>query len=657
MLKYRINKNNLKSELFPIYGIKSIMEDLISKEINIVYPNGFISEYGKENPKIGINDEIIFNRTDNNDVFFQEKKRIKKCVESGENITFIIDSFSDILLSVDGISLEELAYTPNNNRRKKYLVFYLSKPHCAIRGEDIKGGIKELLYDDYSADIKDSTKKRCENDYVIYNNRFLYRANGVNDNNRYTFDNVTYGNKCDSEIIIKFNGSINSILEQSGSNWEYTDGILQLKNCITPIRVSGNYERYLLLWENTNDNIANFIINNVYSITCLLRDDRFIIRENGIDCKLVNNVTISKKRDYFELSNLIENDFITNLNQEFLLKEKYVNEIKDIYKNKIIDYEKQIFEAVCSDGNPVSEIKFILNFRERPIKDIIMDKSGNTLYYDYGDWKTRDDLLWNKYEFKNTENKQLKLKNSISGITNIEKHSDLLGYLGFTDDDVYYRKNKLMKSFIRLSFYTTQNRLTQVLLFTSTIFLKEYELYGKYIKLVGDNKVGKIPATLLENVGENRIDAFFDCKGKFRNDLSLMENNYSSEGYYLYLFPSILGSENEATIYMKVEFCHAKYGYTIPFIMPMDENGIIAPTAENFPISYLNNGYIDTKRLFNDMYIPIKIKYNKKKNKYTWQCDSLTNDEHKMEFCLFEPRVNDGEPKSGTTKETIVTWE
>ena len=37
--------------------------------------------------------------------------------------------------------------------------------------------------------------------------------------------------------------------------------------------------------------------------------------------------------------------------------------------------------------------------------------------------------------------------------------------LGFTDEDVYYQKKKISKSFIRLSFYNNKNPLDQMLLF------------------------------------------------------------------------------------------------------------------------------------------------------------------------------------------------
>ena len=59
--------------------------------------------------------------------------------------------------------------------------------------------------------------------------------------------------------------------------------------------------------------------------------------------------------------------------------------------------------------------------------------------------------------------------------------SDLVGLLDFTNNDVYYQKSKLAKSFLRLSYYDSTDPQTQTLLATSTVFVDEHALFKKYI--------------------------------------------------------------------------------------------------------------------------------------------------------------------------------
>lgn len=59
--------------------------------------------------------------------------------------------------------------------------------------------------------------------------------------------------------------------------------------------------------------------------------------------------------------------------------------------------------------------------------------------------------------------------------------SDLVGLLGFTNNDVYYQKSKIGKSFLRFSYYDSIDPQNQTLLATSTVFMDEHSLFKKYI--------------------------------------------------------------------------------------------------------------------------------------------------------------------------------
>ena len=59
----------------------------------------------------------------------------------------------------------------------------------------------------------------------------------------------------------------------------------------------------------------------------------------------------------------------------------------------------------------------------------------------------------------------------------------MLGLLGFTESEIKNRAKKLGKSFLRLSFYSTDDPKTQVLLGTSTVFFNEQLAFKKYMDL------------------------------------------------------------------------------------------------------------------------------------------------------------------------------
>ena len=63
------------------------------------------------------------------------------------------------------------------------------------------------------------------------------------------------------------------------------------------------------------------------------------------------------------------------------------------------------------------------------------------------------------------------------------EQSDLLGLMHFDNNDVFYQKSRISKSFLRLSFYDSTDPQKQSLLATSTVFMNENSLYKKYIDI------------------------------------------------------------------------------------------------------------------------------------------------------------------------------
>ena len=436
-------------------------------------------------------------------------------------------------------------------------------------------------------DEKSEKVRRCPNDYVVCNNIFLLQASDVDDGGKYIFD----------EQPIK-NYKHNIYFYYDGERYD-------LNNCLVPVFDDGNDNRELLYWEIPSDvkvgetSIDDFIVNNFYSLEFYTNDDRFIKNDNT----LRDGVKIYKLCNTIDINIPIGESFENNMNQRELIIDNFITKVVDENINEIVDMEKQIFKPVIVDGNGktvcenVNKINFNFNILKRE------------------DW---------------SENKP----NGERG----ENNPSLLGEIGFNDDDVYYQKNCIKKSFIRLSFYDNPYRNKQSLLFYSTIFLDSGELYGKYTKNINRGFTKTEGSEMVSNNGDT-IANFepLECSLSITNAFNRMK---SSEGYYLYLYPSLCKGNEPTTIYMKVEFNHAKYGHTIPLSTPSDNN-------------CKTNGYIgggeDTytkqmNKLLSDLYIEVKIRYNKEENCYEWYVSDkgsvIKNEDYEITFNLYEPIVN-----------------
>jgi hypothetical protein len=183
--------------------------------------------------------------------------------------------------------------------------------------------------------------------------------------------------------------------------------------------------------------------------------------------------------------------------------------------------------------------------------------------------------------------------------------SNLIGYLGFTDEDIYNQKNRVKKTFIRLSFYDSKDPLTQNLLYYSTIFLDGGDLFGKFVKrkawLSEDENYDEVlnPVVWSSAATTDPCSAV-TCQMMVNDEYDMTR---SGEGFNIYLFRADAPIENELqNIYMKVEFNHAGYGRTVPLIRWPKELGANGEENLNGSARKLTMGtYLDA------LYIPIQI--------------------------------------------------
>lgn len=325
----------------------------------------------------------------------------------------------------------------------------------------------------------------------------------------------------------------------------------------------------------------------------------------------------------------------------------YVKDVEDSLIPPVIDMERVKYIPVVKSENNMSIVTSItMNFHFR--KRVMVDEntvSANTKLTRINQYRdgwyidmNSDDTWWNGYEYDGHDFSPTTFINFINMKGN---DSDLLGYLNFTDNDIFYKKQKVGKSFIRLSFYTSKDVTEQKLLYYSTIFLDSTELYGKYVRqlmLIEENEEVR-NNNILYSDNENTWTVFCDSNlTNSRLDSKLtITNEYdrtkSAEGFNIYLFASDVDikdeNEDDRTIYMKVEFNHAGNGKTIPMIQwPKDDSG-------NYHGVLMSN-------LINYMYIPIKIK--KVDDKYVYyipSADNVPSENKTINLVLFEPKLDD----------------
>ena len=362
----------------------------------------------------------------------------------------------------------------------------------------------------------------------------------------------------------------------------------------------------------------------------------------------------------------------SDLYKEGNLAEYFVQREVEKVINSPIEMEKYAYTPVVVsgivNGKPTFEdctkINFNLHFR----------------VHDGDDWTVSDTNTWNfdKYGSHNTPsaNKYYSYAQNINPM-DVESQwkrscqSDLLTYAGFITNDVRYQKNKLKKSFIRLSFYDSDNPGSQNLLAYSTIFVDCNKLYSKFISKMNFNcyfnsdgdivkgiKVDREvntaihPDSLVEIIGkkklgiedieEYRLSSQISVKNRFTSD-------NSSEGFYLYTWELDDNPTEPVDVYMKVEFNHAGYGRNIPMMAPYEDNPINKGFKTNEDIvrdwTAPNNGY-GIKKYTRYSYIHLKAKYDTNTKRHIYYIDPDTygtnynRDKNILNINLYEARIS-----------------
>ena len=581
----------------------------------------------------------LYRKLDDGD-FFEEVFEVTSFVTAtdfpiiGDTIIPTVSDYSDIyeygnydftLITIKYPNLYKYFLTPSYfNKDKTYClengvllngteIVFDRKKHICIedRGQI---DIKQTLY---CGDKIESLGDNFCNGYILYDNRSLYKV---------TNGSGTLLNIRDHKLI--YDGK------------EY--------NTYVPFSVKGYDNRNFMLVMDSSG--VDFNLSKDF----IVADCRFFGKNIN---KLIAhpNTVVKPFNDTLNIEIPLSSDFSSNLFHDQLL-EDYVDEIKNSYVTNPLDYEKRMFTPVYENGNnyfDLNSIRFNIFLRKRHFFEDAMewklaksfneeqiDDKGNTINVEV--WEEDDNAYWNSYFYDGGLGKTY-----YSGYT--INNGDLLGDLGFDDNDVLNQNKRLGKTFIRLLFFDSKDRNTQTLLYYSTIFINTVDFYAKFMNNI---TLDTILNGAIEYVGNPikdetlrdrlQLSCNFTCFNK--NNMSA-----SSEGYYLYLFPTLV-EEGEMEIYMRVEFNHAKYGQTVPMICPRekDEYGNIIQNLprENYTKFLLDENGVKTKMmvtdlnaLYDDMYIPIKIKYCDDKKSYVWHFSDIEKNKNNPTFNLWEPKI------------------
>lgn len=314
---------------------------------------------------------------------------------------------------------------------------------------------------------------------------------------------------------------------------------------------------------------------------------------------LFDGVTIEKFVDFMNVGVVLEQDYdAKRMYQEYQVNDLFVKKIKKNIIPDFIDLEK-VKLAPAYEKELATGLTFNMHFRERVMKEDEEYVFADTWYIG------EDTTTWN---------------------TDDPDSSDLMGYLGFTDEDIFNQKNRVKKSFLRVSFYDNTNPLTQHLLYYSTIFFDSGELYGKFIKRkawLEDNgydtqEIPVVWSPMGLTTGDTEEPEAVTSQITVNDEY---DNTKSGEGFNLYLFKEDAPvDESGYDIYMKVEFNHAGYGRTIPLVL---QNNATSESIEN----YLQNIYIKVNvSLTEDGYV------------YSFS-DDVKWENERLIFNLFEPMI------------------
>lgn len=466
--------------------------------------------------------------------------------------------------------------------------------------------------------------------------------------------------------------------------------------CVPDVGEDGDISGICEIISSNYKNMEFKLLNPIFEEHNVLKESFILAIKLGEE-EVFDKIRLFNPSYYIKFPLSLGNDMAANLRQEDILENIFFKEEEKKSINPYVDMEREIYypcffnESNNTNTNNsnddkyklINEIIFDLHFRSRNLED----------------WKINDDVFsnakkdtnnnststthkcnWNIFDYyKNYDDddddegsNSIKPEISANIINNEFKYyqpADLLYFLNFTTDDVFYQKSKIGKSFLRLLFFDNNDVANQTLLYSCVVFMNENKLYKTYIDNIikKDNHYVSVSEEMNEtelsystNIGvyNDTCVSDSDYNVTFEKDKRLattfsVKNRYeaeeSAEGFYLHIFKDFCEKLHEKTIYMKIEFNHAGEGRTINFTMPFkyDDNGnveLLDLSPDSDDLTEFKKGY-PMKELYERLFIPINVVYDDKNNRYVYYLPNglvKNNDKQSiMKFNLYEIKIKD----------------
>ena len=469
-------------------------------------------------------------------------------------------------------------------------------------------------------------------------------------------------------IVKEVIGSSLVVCTPNLSNTEFTDEFIKAYSEMVCNDVVGNELNYGL-----------YVKDNIFGTHEITEDLGYLATSNPVSSKdyfnLFDNLHVYCDSSFIHLPINLSAPQGNNLLQDDLVKRDFFEAEKKKAINPIIDMEKDIYTPKFMDNkysgsntdfHSVDSIRINLHFRTRNLDNWKVNEDYNdSSFSGQNNWFVTD-----YYPYTSTDTDKVGLLNS----------SDLVGLMNFTNNDVYYQKSKITKSFLRFSYYDSVDPEEQTLLATSTVFMDGARLFKKFID--NSKKYYYFYKEAAESSGMsnsyNKISVKTEFCGKYGKNKTcskisiddehrigsefIISNKHqtqsSAEGYYLHIFKEYSENLKPKPIYMKIEFNHAGIGRTIPFIIPMHWEAPTGGTSNyKYPIRRLtlsnnNNNNNDLAELkkgvkledsYAQSYIPLYAVYDFKNKEYAYVFDNRYVDanENSITLNLFEIKYAD----------------
>lgn len=411
-----------------------------------------------------------------------------------------------------------------------------------------------------------------------------------------------------------------------------------------------------------------FIQNKIFGENEITSDLPFRVTSTPLSSddyyNLFESLSLYVNNSYINVPIRLATSISNNTNQSDIINGNFFEAEKERTINKIVDMEKDVYvpkyiengDGVQSGNKnkyigsrttfkPIKSINLNFHFRTRNLSSWKVNDGYNNAAYasDASDSMNGNDnwFITDFYPYREIlRNRNVPVgkddEGRLSGKTweeranVLQETSDLMGLLYFTNDDIFYQRSKVAKSFARLSFYDSTDPQTQSLLATSCIFVDEHKLFKTFIDNSRKNtyeygmvvepeyqkndngfispSINKVDETTLNKYGKISVSTEFlgrklidtpyssvtndSCniiidENRRISSRLVVNNKYetdtSSEGFYIYLFKEYSENLHPKPIYMKIEFNHAGIGKTIPFLIPMHWSG---QTSDNTALNY-----------------------------------------------------------------------